>query len=98
MAARRPPVIRLRRLLAILAILAAGCTPTVFDIVQQADTIRSKAELRRALGPPAAMAKLGSFETWTYEARDGEVTFLIQGDNVVLLTGGNLGADPGDAK
>jgi hypothetical protein len=79
----------MRRLLAILALgavlgLGACGTPTKQEITTKAAGITTKAALERKLGKPRSFNKLGPIETWTYQASDGEVTFLITGDTVRL--------------
>ncbi len=67
-----------------LALLLAGCGDKKHDILSKAEGAETKAQLEAALGPPSERDKLGPLETWTYRARDGEVTFLITGDRVRL--------------
>jgi hypothetical protein len=69
----------------VLALLAAACAPeTKHELLKKAESIETKAELEQALGAPDDRHKLGPIETWTYEASDGRVTFLITGENVTL--------------
>lgn len=82
---------RLLTLLAVLplALLLAACEPSKDEIIAKAEGIETKAALREALGDPAEVDKLGPVETWTYQAKDGSVSFLIAGDTVTLTaTGG----------
>jgi len=71
--------------LAVLALGLAACgPPTKHQILSKAESVQTKAELEAALGAPDDRNKMGPLETWTYEARDGRVTFLITGDMVRL--------------
>jgi hypothetical protein len=74
--------------LAALALAVAACSPfdTKHDILSKAEDARTKDELERVLGAPDDRDKIGPLETWTYRARDGEVTFVITGDTVRLKT------------
>jgi len=49
---------------------------------------REDAGLERALGKPDDITKLGPVETWRYKASNGEVIFLIVGDDVTLQAAG----------
>lgn len=69
--------------LAAFVLLACG-PPSKHDILSKAETITTKSELEAQLGSPSERSKLGPIETWTYRAKDGEVTFLITGDVVRL--------------
>ncbi len=58
----------------------AGCEdpkPTKADLLKKAEGARSKADIEKALGAPANVAKLGPAERWTYDARDGVVIVTI---------------------
>ena len=57
--------------------LTACMPPSKDDILQSAAGVETTEELRRALGDPDERSKLGPIETWTYEASDGEVKFVI---------------------
>ena len=72
--------------LAALALAIAACSPfdTKHDILTKAEDARTKQDLESALGAPDDRDKVGPIETWTYRARDGEVTFVITGDTVRL--------------
>jgi len=73
--------------LAALVLALAGCSPeSKHELLSKTEDVRTKAELEAALGAPDDRDKLGPLETWTYRARDGEVTFLITGDTVRLKT------------
>jgi hypothetical protein len=70
---------------AALAIVACG-PQSKHEMLSKTEHVRTKAELEKALGAPDDRDKVGPIETWTYRARDGEVTFLITGDTVRLKT------------
>lgn len=82
----------MKRFIAIAALLAlplAACgEPSQQDILAKAENVSTKAELVDALGDPTKVTKVGPLETWTYEASNGEVTFVITGDSVALKTAG----------
>jgi hypothetical protein len=58
------------------------------EIVAKARDISRRAELERAFGKPDDITKLGPLETWRYKASNGEVIFLIVGDDVTLQAAG----------
>jgi len=68
---------------AALVLLACG-PPSKHDILSKAENVTTQAELEKALGSPSERSKLGPLETWTYQAKDGEVTFVITGGVVRL--------------
>jgi hypothetical protein len=68
---------------AALALLACG-PPTKHELLSKAEDANTRSELEAALGAPTERDKLGPLETWTYRAKDGEVTFVITGDTVRL--------------
>lgn len=70
---------------AALALVACG-PPSKHDILSKAEHATTKSELEAALGSPSERNKLGPIETWTYQAEDGVVTFLITGETVRLQT------------
>ena len=71
--------------LAFVCLLALACArETKHDLLKKTERVTTKAELEQMLGPPDDRNKLGPIETWTYEASDGKVTFLIAGDTVQL--------------
>ncbi|CAA6605538.1 conserved exported hypothetical protein [Rhodospirillaceae bacterium LM-1] len=75
----------MRRLILALPLLLIACgDPSKADIVKKAEGVDSKAKLEKVLGRPQGVDKLGPVERWTYKAKDGEVTFVITGDTVVL--------------
>jgi len=66
-------------------LLALACArETKHDLLKKAELITTKAELEQILGAPDDRHKLGPIETWTYDASDGRVTFLIAGGTVQL--------------
>jgi hypothetical protein len=72
------------------ALLAlAGCgEPSKSKILSKAENAESKADLRAALGEPDDVNKLGSLEQSTYQAANGQVTFVITGETVRLKAAG----------
>jgi hypothetical protein len=56
--------------------------------------VTTRAELEQMLGPPDDRNKLGPIETWTYEASDGKVTYLITGDTVQIQATSPLDPEP----
>jgi len=72
---------------AVLGLVACG-RGTKEDIVSKARDISKRAELERVLGRPDEISKLGPAETWRYKASNGEVIFLIVGDDVTLQAAG----------
>jgi hypothetical protein len=79
-----------RRALAITLLLGLSACgdPTVADIVKKTEKVGTRADLERALGKPTQLTKLGPVETWTYKAKDGEISFLVTGDTVQASAGG----------
>lgn len=74
---------RLRLALAATLLAAAGCgPPTKHELLSRAEGAETRAALEAALAAPDDRSKLGPVETWTYRAKDGEVTFVIAGDRV----------------
>lgn len=74
--------------LVLLALMACG-RPTKEEIVAKARDIGKRADLERVLGKPDELTKLGPVETWRYTASNGEVIFLIVGDDVTLQAAGS---------
>jgi hypothetical protein len=71
--------------LALAALVFAGCgPPSKHEILSKAEGLETKAELEAAIGPPSDVDKVGPIARWTYVASDGEVEFVITGDNVSL--------------
>ena len=68
--------------------LAACGRGTKEDIVTKARDVSRRADLERVLGKPDDITKLGPVETWRYKASNGEVIFLIVGDEVTLQAAG----------
>jgi hypothetical protein len=60
--------------------------------------VTTKAELEAQLGAPDDRTKLGPIETWTYQASDGKVTYLIAGDTVQLQATSDSDRDPEPAQ
>jgi len=81
-----------RWLAAALAAVALGSTgcgpPTKHELLKKAEGAETKQALEAALGAPDDVSKLGPLETWKYEAKDGEVTFVITGDHVTFQATG----------
>lgn len=77
----------MRRTLTLVLVCAfalLACSQSKDDILRKAESADTKEALREALGSPDDVSKLGPIETWTYEASDGQVEYLITGDNVRL--------------
>ena len=74
--------------LAVLGLMACG-RASKEEIVSKARDIGKRAELERVLGRPDELTKLGQVETWRYKASNGEVIFLIVGDDVTLQAAGS---------
>ncbi len=74
--------------LAVLGLMACG-RATKEEIVSKARDIGKRIELERVLGKPDELTKLGPVETWRYKASNGEVIFLIVGDDVTLQAAGS---------
>lgn len=76
--------------LVLTLLLLTGCgDPTVAEMVQKSEKVSSKAELENVLGKPHEISKVGPVETWTYKAKDGQVSFLITGDRVTMSAAGS---------
>jgi hypothetical protein len=68
---------------AALAFLLTGCfQETKDELIQKAEGLETKQQLRDALGDPDALDKVGPVEKWTYKASDGTVIFPIVADRV----------------
>ena len=66
-------------------LLALACArETKHDLLKKTELVTTKAELEQMLGAPDDRNKLGPIETWTYQASDGKVTFLIAADTVQI--------------
>lgn len=59
--------------------------------MDKARDVETRAQLEKALGKPDDISKLGPLETWTYRAKNGQVTFVIIGDKVTLQAAGSGG-------
>ncbi len=78
----------------LLSVLLAACgEPSKQDILEKAEGIDSKAELKDALGDPDDINKVGPIEQWTYDAADGKVVFVITGDSITIKAAGGSGDD-----
>ncbi|MCZ7647839.1 MAG: hypothetical protein M5U26_21710 [Planctomycetota bacterium] len=78
----------------VLAFALVGCgRGSKQDVMKKAEGITKKADLESKLGKPDKFDKAGvgplTIETWTYNASDGEVVFVITGDTVALKASGN---------
>ena len=49
---------------------------------RQAEGVETKQALEATIGAPDEVDKLGPVERWTYRASDGDVEFVITGDDV----------------
>ncbi|MBM3516054.1 MAG: hypothetical protein FJX59_20415 [Alphaproteobacteria bacterium] len=82
-------------IVAVAAVILAACgDPTKEDIVKRSEGIDTKQQLERVLGQPSDISKLGPVETWTYNAANGSVAFVIAGDRVTLSTTSDKKAAP----
>ena len=80
-----------RIILAAIFVLCACSSVSKHEILEKAEGVTTLADLESALGAPDERDKLGPVETWTYNASDGKVTFLVTGETVVLQTTLDLG-------
>jgi len=84
------PVAKFTAFVCGLAVLLTACgRATKEEIVSKARDVGKRAELERVLGKPDELTKLGPVETWRYKASNGEVIFVIVGDEVTLQAAGN---------
>lgn len=74
--------------LAMLFVTACGGR-TKEDIIQKARNVSTRSELEKALGKPDDIGKLGPVEQWTYKASNGQVVFIIVGEQVTLQATGS---------
>ncbi|HVI51696.1 MAG TPA: hypothetical protein VM661_10835 [Candidatus Sulfotelmatobacter sp.] len=82
-----------KTVLAILLLALAGCAalaPSKRDIARKSVGVDTKQQLLAALGGPDDAMRMGLVEQWTYHARDGEVMFVIIGDQVTLQASDDL--------
>lgn len=84
----------LKKLLLGLALVGAlvaltACDASKDDILQKAAKAETAEQLRKALGDPDDLSKVGPIETWTYKASDGTVTFTLAAGSVTLSTTGD---------
>lgn len=79
-----------RRVALVLPLFLLGCgDSSKAELIEKAKGADTKSQLEAALGQPDDLAKVGPLEKWTYNASDGEVTFIITGESVALeLAGG----------
>ncbi|MFA7430816.1 MAG: hypothetical protein WCZ23_11720 [Rhodospirillaceae bacterium] len=87
----------MRRLAVVVALtlplVLAGCLePKKAALLEKAEGVETKTQLRDRLGDPDDVSKLGPIETWTYKAADGTVSFLIAGDTVTMSSTGEAPA------
>ena len=82
-------LINLLVLPALLLLLTACGEPSKAEIIEKAQGANTKSKLESALGRPDDFDKLGPIEKWTYEAKDGQVTFIITGDAVAIEFAGS---------
>ena len=68
--------------LALTVLLTACFHKTKDDLIQKAEGVETKQQLRKVLGDPDGVDKLGPIEKWTYKASDGTVIFPIIADKV----------------
>jgi hypothetical protein len=74
---------------AVVIVLAlAACDDSKEDILKKAENATTRQELRKAVGDPDEIVKVGPLETWTYQASNGTVTFTLAGDTVTLKVTG----------
>ena len=72
-------------LLVVALPLLAGCfEDSKEEILAKTETVSDKAAPTEALGKPDDVAKLGPLETWTYNASNGTVAFVIAGSTVTI--------------
>ncbi len=70
--------------------LLTGCfEDSKAEILAKTEDISDKAALRDALGKPDDISKLGPLETWTYNASNGSVAFVIAGSVVTIRKTGD---------
>ena len=68
--------------LALTVLLTACFHKTKDDLIHKAEGVETKQQLRKVLGDPDGVDKLGPIEKWTYKASDGTVIFPIIADKV----------------
>lgn len=69
--------------------LSSACSRrTKEELLHRARDIETKVKSESALGRPDDIRKLGPVEVWTYRASNGELAFLIVGENVTLQAAG----------
>ena len=76
-------------LILLLPLAVVACGPDSSEqVIKKAEKAGTKAELEKAIGRPTEISKLGPIEQWTYKTKDGQVSFTITGDKVMLASGG----------
>ncbi|MBT3330863.1 MAG: hypothetical protein HOK21_16605 [Rhodospirillaceae bacterium] len=70
--------------------LLTGCfEDSKAEILAKTEGVSDKSALTDALGKPDDISKVGPLETWTYNASNGTVAFVIAGSTVTLRTTGD---------
>ena len=70
--------------------LLTGCfEDSKEEILAKTENVTDKASLTNVLGKPDDISKLGPLETWTYEASNGTVAFVIAGSTVTIRKTGD---------
>jgi hypothetical protein len=70
-------------LVAFAAVAVLGCgPPSQHEILKQTEGVETKQELEAKIGAPDEVDKFGPLEKWTYRASDGDVEFVITGDDI----------------
>ena len=72
----------------LVPLLLWGCgTGGVQSVTDKAKLAKTRAQLEDALGPPTRSQTYTrggkTFAEWTYEAKDGEVTYTLEDDTVI---------------
>lgn len=81
-------LIRLIAAFSLVFLVAACGDQSKEDILKKTESVSTRAELERALGRPDDIQKLGPIETWTYNASNGSVSFILAGDTVTVKATG----------
>ena len=74
--------------LTIVAVVIVACEDRKEDILMKSENAKTREQLREVIGDPDDVSKVGPIETWTYETSNGNVTFTLAGDTVMLQTTG----------
>ncbi len=75
--------------LVVIAAVIVGCDDRKEDILKKSENVKTRKQLRAAIGDPDNASIVGPIETWTYEASNGRVTFTFAGDTMMLKTTGD---------